>query len=227
MNDLITIQGTRVYLDDSGTAHLNLEDVARGLGFTESKGGVEYVMWRRVQGYLNEFGYSAQVPKDGFIPENIFYKLCFKASNATARALQDVVTDEILPTIRKTGGFVANDEMFINTYMPYAEESTKHLFRLQLAAQRENNKRISALKEENEMLEVALDESSQYCSVRRYNIMHGMNWTLRQCQRVGKMLSEYCRARRIDPRKIPDERFNLVNSYPITAWEGFMEEVRT
>lgn len=48
-----------------GTAYLRLEDVARGLGFTEKKGDVEYIMWRRVDRYLDElhFGTSAERPQ--------------------------------------------------------------------------------------------------------------------------------------------------------------------
>lgn len=125
-NALITRNNVRGFLDKDGTAYLNLEDVVRGLGFTETKNGKEYVMWRRVSKYLSEFGFSALVPKEScpqigvatscnnmsyqemcpeFIPENIFYKLCFKAKNAIARTFQDLVTDEILPTIRKTGSY--------------------------------------------------------------------------------------------------------------------------
>ena len=49
--------------------------------------------------------------RDEFIPENIFYKLCMKANNETARKFQDIVGDEILPAIRKNGGYiVTNDE---------------------------------------------------------------------------------------------------------------------
>lgn len=42
-----------------------------------------------------------------YIPENIFYKLCMKASNPLARAFQDKVADEILPEIRKKGYYVS------------------------------------------------------------------------------------------------------------------------
>ena len=38
------------------------------------------------------------------------------------------MTNEVLPTIRKTGGYVNNDELFINTYLPFADDATKMLF---------------------------------------------------------------------------------------------------
>lgn len=106
MNGLITVSGVRGRLDANGNPELNLEDVARGLGFTQVKNEVEYIRWETVDRYLRGFGFSQQVGKDAFIPENIFYKLCFKAESQTALAFQDKVTDEILPAIRKHGAYM-------------------------------------------------------------------------------------------------------------------------
>ena len=49
--------------------------------YVHPQNGQEYVRWRTVDAYLQEFGVSQPVAKDGFIPENVFYKLCFKAKN--------------------------------------------------------------------------------------------------------------------------------------------------
>lgn len=58
-----------------GTAYLKLETVARGLGFTQTeKSGNEVVRWERVHRYLAELGVPT-CGDDGFIPENIFYRL--------------------------------------------------------------------------------------------------------------------------------------------------------
>ena len=109
MQNLMTVKNVKGYVDKTGTAFLNLEDVARGLGFEREKNGKMYVMWDRVNKYLEELSFHTSVEND-FIPENIFYKLCMKANNETARAFQDLVCDEILPTIRKTGGYIAASE---------------------------------------------------------------------------------------------------------------------
>lgn len=102
---ITTVDGVRGYVDANGTIQLNVEDVARGLGFTQMKNGVEYVMWWRVEGYLKEFGFSADV-RNGFIPENMFYRLAMKASNAAAQSFQAKVADVILPSIRKHGVYM-------------------------------------------------------------------------------------------------------------------------
>lgn len=117
MNELVTIKNVRGYIDEKGTAFLNLEDVARGLGFTQIKNEKEYLRWDRITEYLQELSFPTSGEKEkfdqkwsknSFIPENIFYKLCMKANNETARRFQDLVCDEILPSIRKTGSYSAN-----------------------------------------------------------------------------------------------------------------------
>lgn len=111
-NSMIIINGVRGRLDANGNPELNLEDVARGLGFTETKDTTQYVMWRRVERYLASFGTSAESGvRPDYIPENIFYKLCFKASNEVARKFQDTVTDEVLPAIRKHGAYITPEKI--------------------------------------------------------------------------------------------------------------------
>lgn len=141
-NEIMNISGVDCYEKD-GTAYLNLEAVARGLGFTQTKNGVEYVKWERISAYLSELGFSPEVGKDGYIPENIFYRLAMKARNETAEKFQALVADEIIPAIRRTGGYVANDELFINTYIPGADEATKQLFRGLLANSRRDAPKVS------------------------------------------------------------------------------------
>lgn len=112
---VISISGIDCY-ERNGTAYLKLDTVARGLGFTQEKGGVEYVKWERVIGYLKELGFSPEVGKDDFIPENIFYRLAMKAKNEAAEAFQAKIADEVIPSIRKTGGYnpkpMSTNEMF-------------------------------------------------------------------------------------------------------------------
>lgn len=105
MNEIMTIQGIPCYEKD-GIAYLNLETVARGLGFTQDKNGVEYVRWETVNNYLRELKFSQQVGKDAYIPENIFYRLAMKAKNETAERFQAIIADEVVPAIRKHGGYL-------------------------------------------------------------------------------------------------------------------------
>lgn len=111
---IIEIQNVHGYVDSNGTVWLNLEDIARGLGFTRiAKSGNEVVRWERIKSYLESLNF---VPKCGydcktniFIPENIFYRLAMKADNKVARKFQTKVADEILPSIRKHGVYATDN----------------------------------------------------------------------------------------------------------------------
>lgn len=108
MSDLsiMTIGGVECYEQD-GIVYLRLSTVARGLGFTRvAESGNEVIRWERVNKYLSEFGCVPTRGHDGeYIPENVFYRLAMKAKNEAAEKFQALVADEIIPSIRKTGGY--------------------------------------------------------------------------------------------------------------------------
>jgi len=87
---------------NDGEVLFDAEKVAKNLGFTEIKNGVEYVRWRTVNSYLK---FSQDVAKGDLIPEALVYKLAFKASNETAEKFQDWLAIEVIPSIRKTGTY--------------------------------------------------------------------------------------------------------------------------
>ena len=107
---LISVANIRGYVSGE-MVMLNAEDVARGWGFTQVKNGAEYVRWDRVNDYLKEFGFSPQVGKDDYIPENIVYRLGFKASNETAQKFQALLADNVLPNIRKFGAYMTEETL--------------------------------------------------------------------------------------------------------------------
>ncbi|SHK02834.1 phage antirepressor KilAC domain-containing protein [Megasphaera elsdenii] len=116
MNEVLNINNVRGYLDkETGTAYLNAGDVARGFGFTktETKNGVKYesVRWARVNEYLSSFGFRPNVGEDDFLPENMVYRLGFKASNEVAQKFQAVLADVVLPAIRKHGAYMTPEKI--------------------------------------------------------------------------------------------------------------------
>lgn len=104
-NNIILVSNVHGYVDKSGNAWLNAEDVSIGFGFTQEKNGTIYVKWERVNSYLSEFGYSPQVGKGSYLPESMVYRLGFKANNQLAVKFQTVLAEEVLPSIRKTGSY--------------------------------------------------------------------------------------------------------------------------
>lgn len=152
MNDLkiMNILGVECYEKD-GTAFLKLETVARGLGFTRiADSGNKVVRWERVEKYLSEFGVPT-CGHDGFIPENIFYRLAMKAKNAVAEAFQAKIADEVIPSIRRTGGYISGQEE-----MP-AEELMARALTVAQKVLADREARLSALTIQNQIMQPKAD----------------------------------------------------------------------
>ena len=149
------------------------------------------------------------------INESGLYNVILRSDKPEAKKFKRWVTHEVLPSIRKHGLY-AVDELLNNPDLLIDVLQ-------QLKAEREANKTLS---DEKELLEIALNESIQFYPVAKYNKVFNKNWSMEQCQYIGKQLTAYCRSRSIEIRKCEtnDERFGVVNSYPITAWEDFMDE---
>lgn len=120
---LITIDEVRGYVDENNMAWCNVEDIAKGLGFTDTHEIENFatscekdfstinrkytnVRWKTVNKYLYEFGYDKEVNKDSYIPENMVYRLAMKAKSKIAKQFQAKLAYEILPSIRKNGIYI-------------------------------------------------------------------------------------------------------------------------
>lgn len=76
------------------------------------------------------------------INESGFYSLVLSSKLPAAKRVKRWVTSDVLPTIRKTGGYVANEDMFVETYLPFADDAVKNLFKLQCQVINQLNDRI-------------------------------------------------------------------------------------
>ncbi len=99
----------RTILNDDGSISVNAEDTAIGFGWiqTQNKNGRQYisVRWERMNGFSTECGFPHEWGKDDFIPESLFYRLGMKANNTVADKFQNWLAMEVIPSIRKTGGY--------------------------------------------------------------------------------------------------------------------------
>ena len=86
--------------------------------------------------------------KSLLINESGLYSAIIGSKLPSAKQFKHWVTSQVLPTIRKTGGYVNNDELFISTYLPYADENTKLIFSQTLKTVREQNETIKRQQKE-------------------------------------------------------------------------------
>lgn len=117
------------------------KDVAAILGYKNtSKALADHV---DTEDKLNNDSLSSLGQRGGWIiNESGLYSLIISSKKPEAKAFKRWITSNVLPTIRKTGGYVSNDEMFIDTYLANADSQTKELFRLNLSTIRQLNNKI-------------------------------------------------------------------------------------
>lgn len=87
-----------------------------------------------------------------YITEGDLYRLIAHSNLPSAERFESWIFDEVLPSVRKTGGYVANEDVFLKTYLPFADESTKALFRATLVTINDQNRKIAQQQEK-----IALD----------------------------------------------------------------------
>ena len=76
------------------------------------------------------------------INESGLYAVIIRSDKPQAQSFRKWLTFEVIPTIRRTGGYVSNEEMFIENYLPFLDEPYRDLFRLQMTAIEKLNERI-------------------------------------------------------------------------------------
>lgn len=86
------------------------------------------------------------------IPEGDVYRLIMKSKLPSAEKFESWVFDEVLPTIRKTGGYVNNVDLMVNTYFSDIPDEQKSLVKGLLVNIEEKQKKIISLTNENNLL---------------------------------------------------------------------------
>lgn len=160
------------------------KDVATALGYTNPKKAVrDHCKQYKPIGGNESFPLDSQT---NIIPESDVYRLIMRSKLPSAEKFQDWVVEEILPTIRKTGGYVQQnrEEEFIENYFPsFSPELQKGMV---LELQRLNK----TLESENAQLKQLTKEN---LTVGRYAELHLKNYFSHgQKVRLGKMATKIC-----------------------------------
>lgn len=119
-------------ITNSRDALSRLDNDEKGVALTDTLGGKQEMR------IVNEAG---------------LYALVLSSKKPEAKKFKRWITHEILPTIRKTGGYVSNEDMFIETYLPFADDNIKQLFKQTLNIIRSQNRIIERQRAEIEYKE--------------------------------------------------------------------------
>lgn len=93
---------------------------------------------------------------ENFLTESGVYKLIFKSDKKEAEKFQDWVTDEVLPQVRKTGGYISTNENMSD------EDIMARALQIANAKIEERNKQIKELKPKAEYADTILDSKSLF-----------------------------------------------------------------
>ena len=129
-------------IDDGGKTLFCGLDIAAALGYAKPRNAItahcRYALKRGVP--------HPQAPDKElemlFIPEGDVYRLIVHSKLPSAEKFERWVFDDVLPTIRHTGGYIDNDELFINTYMPTLDGESRAMFKATLSSLRKANEKI-------------------------------------------------------------------------------------
>lgn len=133
----------------NGKPYFCASDVAKSLGYSNTRDAVS----RHCKGVEKH-----DIPtKSGnqivsFISEGDVYRLIMKSKLPSAEKFESWVMDEVLPTIRKTGGYVNNVDLMVNTYFSDIPDEQKGIVKGLLVNIEEKQKKIVSLTNENDLL---------------------------------------------------------------------------
>lgn len=129
-------------IEENGMVMFCGKDVALALGYSDTNNAIkthckkdEVVIHHLIDSMGRKQGAK-------FISECNLYRLISHSRLPSAEKFERWIFDDVLPTIRRTGGYVSNEDMFIDNYLPFLDEPYQNLFRLQMMAINQLNERI-------------------------------------------------------------------------------------
>ena len=147
-NELMIFEESQVSMivDAKGNVLFELYSTGMALGYVETKKGKLYARKPRIENTVKNAGIST-VLHGGDLTEEQLYDFMLEAKTDKCKSFKKWITSEVLPTIRKTGGFVVEDreEEFIKNYFPSFSPE------VQLAM-------VSDLKKQNQELKQTVEE---------------------------------------------------------------------
>lgn len=158
MYDLMIFEGHEVeVLEVEGQVLFNPKHVAECLEIADVNSSMRNFNEKQVVKLTNSKLQNMHFRKlhntgENFLTESGVYKLVFKSHKPNAEAFTDWIADEVLPTIRKTGGYINNADLLVNTYFDDIPEDQKAIVKGLLQNIESKQKKITALDKENDLL---------------------------------------------------------------------------
>lgn len=137
--------GTVRTVEISGEPWFVGKDVAEALGYSNTKDAIATHVASEDKKLIQRSEITTlEIPNRGMtiINESGLYSLILSSKLPSAKEFKHWVTAEVLPSIRKTGGYInpSQSDLFLDTYLPFADQNTRLLFKTTLdTIQQQNN----------------------------------------------------------------------------------------
>ena len=132
-------------IEVEGEPYFVAKDIAIALGYSDTSDAIKRHVEEEDK-LTRCFTDSGQNRNMIIINESGLYSLILSSKLPSAKEFKRWITSDVLPKIRKTGGYINNDDLFINTYLPFADDTTKLLFKSTLQVINNQNKLIEEQK---------------------------------------------------------------------------------
>lgn len=116
-------------IEEEGRVLFCASDVAKALGYARPNDAVTAHCRATVK---HSTPISGKIQEINFIPEGDVYRLITHSKLPSAEKFESWVFDEVLPAIRKTGGYVNDTETFVDAYFAGIPEEMKAIIRVSL-----------------------------------------------------------------------------------------------
>ena len=175
--------------------------------------------------------YSIQTPggeQDAiFVNESGLYSLILTSRKPSAKDFKRWITHEVLPSIRRTGGY------FVAQSLP-APSNQFDIMRGMIDALEAQERRIQAqgIEIQKQGLEIRslegkvalLGSDSGFRTVRAFAKEHGLKMSEGEARHLGKQAAALCRERGFSIGSVPDEKYGVVNSYPVEVLQELIDD---
>ena len=116
-------------IEEDGKVLFCASDVAKALGYARPNDAVTAHCRATVK---HSTPISGKMQEINFITEGDVYRLITHSKLPSAEKFESWVFDEVLPAIRKTGGYVNDTETFVDAYFAGIPEEMKAIIRVSL-----------------------------------------------------------------------------------------------
>ena len=139
-------------IDINGKPYFVANDIAKALKYKDSINAIKQHCRWVVKHHIPHPQSKTKTLEVNVIPEGDLYRLITHSELPSAEKFEMWVFDEVLPTIRKTGGYINNCELIMNTYFSDLPVEQKELVRGFVISIEEKQKKIVSLTNENDLL---------------------------------------------------------------------------